>query len=103
MRSWYVSISLVFSTRPRAPVLDARSRVAQKNVYSVFRYNPASIGFAALSETAIAQNGVSGAVPSATIGTAAASITNTSAATPRFRRGVLGAVGVLLSVALLVL
>ncbi|KAG2142910.1 aspartic peptidase domain-containing protein [Suillus bovinus] len=39
-----------------------------KNVYSVFKYSPASVGFAALSETAIAQNGVKAAVPSPTIG-----------------------------------
>ncbi|KAG1728175.1 aspartic peptidase domain-containing protein [Suillus paluster] len=39
-----------------------------KNVYSVFKYSPASVGFAALSETAIAQNGIKAAVPSPTIG-----------------------------------
>lgn len=77
---------------------------AQKNVYSVFRYNPASIGFAALSEEAIAENGVNGAVPSATIGTDPASVTNTGGAMPRVRRGeVLGAAGVLVTMALLVL
>lgn len=42
-----------------------------KNVYSVFRYNPASVGFAQLSSTAIKQNGVAGSLPSATIGSAA--------------------------------
>jgi hypothetical protein len=47
-----------------------------KNVYSVFRYNPASVGFAQLSETAIAMNGANNAaVPSATIGSAAATVT----------------------------
>ncbi|KAG2040667.1 aspartic peptidase domain-containing protein [Suillus americanus] len=48
-----------------------------KNVYSVFRYNPPSIGFANLSSIAIAENGAGGSVPSATIGISA-SVTNTS-------------------------
>jgi hypothetical protein len=39
-----------------------------KNVYSVFRYSPASVGFAALSTTAVAQDGAGGAIPSATVG-----------------------------------
>jgi len=43
-----------------------------KNVYSVFRFNPPSVGFAALSPTATAQNDVNGAIPSPTIGIAAA-------------------------------
>lgn len=43
-----------------------------KNVYSVFRFNPASVGFAALSDTANAQNDVNGPVPTATIGSAVA-------------------------------
>ncbi|KAJ6607475.1 acid protease [Mycena sp. CBHHK59/15] len=54
-----------------------------KNVYSVFRYNPASIGFASLSEYALSMNGdVDAVVPSATIGsvstTATAGFTSTS-------------------------
>lgn len=49
-----------------------------KNVYSVFRYNPPSIGFASLSSVAIAENGAGGTVPSATIGTVSAAVTNTS-------------------------
>jgi cathepsin D len=49
-----------------------------KNVYSVFRYNPPSVGFANLSSIAIAENGAGGTVPSATIGTVSASVTNTS-------------------------
>jgi len=49
-----------------------------KNVYSVFRYNPASIGFAALSETALAENGVDGPIPSATIGSVSAAVTNSN-------------------------
>ncbi|KAH0836319.1 aspartic peptidase domain-containing protein [Lanmaoa asiatica] len=71
-----------------------------KNVYSVFRYNPPSIGFAALSETAIAENGVNGAVPSATIGTTSATVTSTNGAAPRVRLGGLGrgvVVGVLVT------
>lgn len=48
---------------------------AQKNVYSVFRASPASIGFAALSETAVAMNGATGTVPSPTIGSVSASVT----------------------------
>ncbi|KAG0692345.1 acid protease [Suillus ampliporus] len=50
-----------------------------KNVYSVFKYSPASVGFAALSETAIAQNGIKAAVPFPTIGSVAA-VTNTGTA-----------------------
>ncbi|KAG1728147.1 aspartic peptidase domain-containing protein [Suillus paluster] len=46
-----------------------------KNVYSVFRYNPAAVGFAALSNTALAMNGVNAAPPSATIGSVSASAT----------------------------
>ncbi|KAF9482635.1 aspartic peptidase A1 [Pholiota conissans] len=41
-----------------------------KNVYSVFRYSPLSIGFAELSATAVANNAADIAVPSATIGSA---------------------------------
>ncbi|KAG8215010.1 aspartic peptidase domain-containing protein [Butyriboletus roseoflavus] len=54
-----------------------------KNVYTVFQYNPPAIGFAALSEVAIAENGVNGAVPSATIGSVSAEITSTNGAAPR--------------------
>jgi cathepsin D len=49
----------------------------QKNVYSVFRFNPPSVGFAALSDVAIAHNGVDGPVPSATIGSVAAAVSAT--------------------------
>ncbi|KAE9395681.1 acid protease, partial [Gymnopus androsaceus JB14] len=38
-----------------------------KNVYSVFRYNPPSVGFAQLSAAAIAMNGINASVPSATV------------------------------------
>jgi len=77
-----------------------------KNVYSVFRYNPPSVGFAALSEVAIAENGVNGAVPSATIGSVSATVTNTNGAAPRVRLGlgvVEGVVGLLVTMALWVL
>ncbi|KAF9650149.1 aspartic peptidase A1 [Thelephora ganbajun] len=43
-----------------------------KNVYSVFRYNPPSVGFADLSKTALAMNVPGGEVPSATIGSVVA-------------------------------
>lgn len=46
-----------------------------KNVYSVFRYNPPAVGFAALSQTALAMNGVNAAAPSPTIGSVSASAT----------------------------
>jgi len=39
-----------------------------KNVYSVFRFNPPSVGFAALSATATAQNDANNDVPTPTIG-----------------------------------
>ncbi|KAG2358827.1 acid protease [Suillus spraguei] len=55
-----------------------------KNVYSVFRYDPASIGFASLSSVAIAENGAGGTVPSATIGTVSAAVTDTSDAPRRY-------------------
>ena len=45
------------------------AHVFQKNVYSVFRYNPPSIGFAALSDIALAQNGLNN-VPLPSIGVA---------------------------------
>jgi len=43
-----------------------------KNVYSVFRYDPPSVGFADLSETALAMNQPGGEVPTATIGSVVA-------------------------------
>ncbi|KAF4610939.1 hypothetical protein D9613_006752 [Agrocybe pediades] len=49
-----------------------------KNVYSVFRYEPLSIGFAELSSTATAQNGADASAPSATIGSVAATVSATS-------------------------
>ncbi|KAJ8473597.1 hypothetical protein ONZ45_g16240 [Pleurotus djamor] len=48
-----------------------------KNVYSVFRYDPPSVGFANLSIAALALNGADGVVPSATIGAIAASVSAT--------------------------
>jgi len=46
-----------------------------KNVYSVFRFNPPSVGFASLSTTATSQNDANGAVPSPTIGSVTAQVT----------------------------
>lgn len=58
-----------------------------KNVYSVFRYSPASVGFANLSAVALAQNGdASGAVPSATIGSSAARVSATGSMLPKAHR-----------------
>ncbi|KAH7926411.1 acid protease [Leucogyrophana mollusca] len=50
-----------------------------KNVYSVFRYDPPSVGFAALSETALAMNGANAVVPTPTIGADTAIVTANSA------------------------
>ncbi|KAH9942021.1 aspartic peptidase domain-containing protein [Amylocystis lapponica] len=73
-----------------------------KNVYSVFRASPPSVGFAQLSSTALAMNGASGTAPSPTIGSAPASVTatggtdrNTNAALPRGASG--AALGVLVA------
>ncbi|KAG6898299.1 hypothetical protein C0992_011890 [Termitomyces sp. T32_za158] len=49
-----------------------------KNVYSVFRYDPPSIGFAELSNAALALNGANTPVPSPTIGSIAATVVATS-------------------------
>lgn len=54
-----------------------------KNVYSVFRFNPPSVGFATLSSTATAQNGVNGNVPTPTIGSVVA-VSATSTGSNRF-------------------
>ncbi|EKM61392.1 uncharacterized protein PHACADRAFT_247956 [Phanerochaete carnosa HHB-10118-sp] len=51
-----------------------------KNVYSVFRSNPAAVGFAQLSSESLAMNGADDPVPSATIGSVA-SVTPTSSGT----------------------
>ncbi|KAI0369096.1 acid protease [Pilatotrama ljubarskyi] len=50
-----------------------------KNVYSVFRAQPASVGFAQLSDTALAMNGQSGSAPSPTVGAVAATVSGTNA------------------------
>ena len=55
----------------------------QKNVYSVFRYSPLSIGFADLSSTAIAANGVNRPPPNATIGSVGATVSATSRSSTR--------------------
>ncbi|OSX63849.1 hypothetical protein POSPLADRAFT_1054482 [Postia placenta MAD-698-R-SB12] len=52
-----------------------------KNVYSVFSYNPPAVGFARLSDTALAMNGKAAAAPSPTIGSVAAAVSATSVST----------------------
>ena len=52
-----------------------------KNVYSVFRANPASVGFATLSSTATAMNGANANAPSPTVGSVAATVSGTSTGT----------------------
>jgi len=49
-----------------------------KNVYSVFRFNPPSVGFAQLSASALAQNGQKSVAPSATIPNNIAVVTATA-------------------------
>ena len=49
----------------------------KKNVYSVFRYNPPSVGFAQLSDVAVAQSQQDQPVPTPTIGSAAPTVTAT--------------------------
>ncbi|TFK45733.1 acid protease [Heliocybe sulcata] len=49
-----------------------------KNVYSVFRYSPPSVGFATLSPLALGMNGVDGPPPSPTVGSAASAVTATT-------------------------
>ncbi|KIK93700.1 hypothetical protein PAXRUDRAFT_828713 [Paxillus rubicundulus Ve08.2h10] len=50
-----------------------------KDMYSVFRYSPLrSIGFAALSETALGMNGVNGPPPTTIIGSISATVTTAS-------------------------
>ncbi|KAI0351375.1 acid protease [Trametes cingulata] len=50
-----------------------------KNVYSVFRAQPASVGFAQLSDAALAMNGKGGSPPSPTVGAVAATVSGSSA------------------------
>ncbi|KAI9067956.1 acid protease [Trametes sanguinea] len=52
-----------------------------KNVYTVFRASPASVGFAQLSDTALKMNGQLGSAPSPTVGAVAATISGSSAGT----------------------
>ncbi|EPQ53925.1 acid protease [Gloeophyllum trabeum ATCC 11539] len=48
-----------------------------KNVYSVFRFSPPSVGFAALSSVATGMNGVQAPIPTATIGEPGTAVTAT--------------------------
>lgn len=58
--------------------------ISEKNVYSVFRYDPPSVGFAALSEAALAMNGINDAViPTATLGATIVFATNAGSTTTR--------------------
>ncbi|KAF5362015.1 hypothetical protein D9756_002632 [Leucocoprinus leucothites] len=56
-----------------------------KNVYSVFRYEPPSVGFAELSSTANTLSGASEAVPTPTLASTAATVSASS--TPSFVAG----------------
>jgi cathepsin D len=49
-----------------------------KNVYSVYRFNPPSVGFANLSSNALAQNRLGQSLPSATIGSSPVTATGSS-------------------------
>ncbi|KAJ8095091.1 hypothetical protein PM082_010310 [Marasmius tenuissimus] len=49
-----------------------------KNVYSVFRYDPPSVGFAELSAYSLSLNGANNPVPTPTIGSAAATVSATN-------------------------
>ncbi|KAG8735154.1 hypothetical protein FRC12_018197 [Ceratobasidium sp. 428] len=49
-----------------------------KNVYSVYRYNPPSVGFANLSSNALSQNRLGGRLPSATIGSSPVTATGSA-------------------------
>jgi hypothetical protein len=76
--SWYVSLTI-----PSTRSSHLTSIPLQKNVYSVFRYNPASVGFAELSQTATSMNGADGEVPSPTVGSVVASVSATGSASNR--------------------
>ncbi|KAG7093524.1 hypothetical protein E1B28_007198 [Marasmius oreades] len=49
-----------------------------KNVYSVYRYNPPSVGFAQLSAYSLSLNGANDPIPTPTIGSVAATVSATS-------------------------
>lgn len=55
-----------------------------KNVYTVFRYNPPSVGFATLSDVALAMNSANGPVPEPTIGTVSTQIVAANSAATEF-------------------
>jgi len=59
-----------------------------KNVYSVYRYNPPSVGFANLSSNALAQNKLGGTLPSATIGSSPVTATGKSSSSANGAEGV---------------
>jgi len=61
-----------------------------KNVYSVFRASPPSVGFAELSSEALAMNGADSPVPSATIGSMPTPLVTGAPDTSRFINGAAG-------------
>jgi len=67
-----------------------------KNVYSVYRFNPPSVGFANLSSNALAQNHLGGSLPSATIGSSPAAATGVGS---QFPNGAVGGGGAAMSIA----
>ena len=70
----------------------------QKNVYSVFRYNPPSVGFAALSDIALAQNGLNNVpLPSPSIGAVPMVNVGVALRVPRLAEALLGIVFALVS------
>lgn len=54
----------------------------QKNVYSVYRYNPPSIGFAELSALANGSSNTNVPVPSATVGSISTAVAAGSSGAP---------------------
>lgn len=73
--SWIVGDTFLVSLHTF--ISSESSHFLQKNVYSVFRYDPPSVGFAELSAAALAQNGANGLVPAPTIGSVAATVSAT--------------------------
>ncbi|KAG8929641.1 hypothetical protein FRC02_005272 [Tulasnella sp. 418] len=69
-----------------------------KNVYSVFRYSPASVGFAQLSETATSLSNIDIPLPSASIGTGNGATVNAATTT----RGVASPAAILATGSMLV-
>jgi len=62
-----------------------------KNVFSVFRFSPPSVGFAQLSDNALAQNDVQGTVPTPTLADSAVTVVATENANRAIDAGSSGA------------